>query len=342
MSITEQKEKDWHLMEFSTPITESAIVNDEFIIKGTAITETTTHNNHKYIAEELQKAAPSMQGKPLLIDHNNSVESIKGKVSRSYFDVSSKSIKFEAKVMDKQIREMIKDGRITNVSIGAFAEDLMREEDTGAYIAKGINIAELSLVAVPADENASFAMAMANSISLKEKMGAGYGSPDMGMEKCKECGDMVPKDQMKKHIGEKHPKKEESYLSNERRLNEMTEETNVQEAVKLKAELETAMSELNALKAERRQNLISEYKTLCSEKKVKEKDMSNVSEETLKLLIEQLREITVSETKTELKSVVAEKQMVEGIDNFMIERSESGNGYAIWAMPDSKGRISLK
>ena len=162
--------KNWQLIEFFSPITESSMIGDDFVIRGVAISETTTHNNHKYIAEELQKASSSLIGKPLLVDHDNRIESIKGRISDALFDVNAKHIKFEAKVMDKNIREMIKDGRINSVSVGAFAEDLIHEEATGAYIAKGIKFAELSLVAVPADENANFAMAMAKSFALKESL----------------------------------------------------------------------------------------------------------------------------------------------------------------------------
>ena len=104
------KKGDWKVLEFFTPIIEFGSVNNDFIIKGNAITETTTSNGHKYIAEELEKAAPGLQGKPLLIDHDNSVASIKGKVIKSHWDPMSKSIKFEAKIMDKAIKEMVADG----------------------------------------------------------------------------------------------------------------------------------------------------------------------------------------------------------------------------------------
>lgn len=328
-----ENKKDWHLMEFYSPIMEFTEVAKEgfepdFLIKGVAISETTTHNNHKYIAEELQKATASMIGKPLLVDHSNTIESIKGRVTDALFDVAAKHIKFEAKVMDKQIKEMIKDGRISNVSIGAFAEDLVHEEKTGAYIAKGIKIAELSLVAVPADENACFAMAMANNYGLKEAM-------ESEKKKCPDCGKMIEKDKMKKHMQDMHESYSESEISIERREGEMTEENKLTEQIEANKKL---MEEVTALRNEKRQNLISEYKKLCVEKKVGEKDVSKVSEETISLLMEQVKEIKVAE-KIETKSVVSEPA-VEGIDNFMVEKSNKG--YAIWAMPDKSGRFNLK
>ena len=160
--------KDWHLIEFNVPIIEFA-QGEDCHIKGIAISETTTHNGHKYIAEELEKAAPGLTGKKLLVDHRNEVDAIKGKVIKANWNGAIRAIEFEAQVMDKHIQEMVRDGRISNVSIGAFAEDLIKQED-GSYIAKGIKFAELSLVAVPADDNASFGVAMSRSIQMKESL----------------------------------------------------------------------------------------------------------------------------------------------------------------------------
>ena len=306
------KTKDWHVLEFITPISENASINDNFIIRGTAINETTTHNNHKYIAEELEKAAPSLVGRPLLVDHDNRVESIKGKVNDSYYDSLSKSIKFEAKVMDTKIKEMIKDGRISNVSIGAFAEDLIKEESTGALIAKGLKIVELSLVAVPADNQATFASAMANNFQIKESL-------------------EIAKEEIK----------DESYLLGERRIGQMTEKKEAlqesessEKSQKILEENVKLQEELKALKEEKRNALIESYNKLCEDKKVNKKDMTKASEETMKSLIEQLKEITVREEKKELKSQVVQEVPKE-LEDFVFESSSEVRGLGVWKMPDS-------
>lgn len=295
--------------EFSVPQVEE-IINDDFFIRGTAISETITHNGHKYIAEELQKSASTLMNKPLLVDHNNSIESIKGKVIKAYFEPKSRTIQFEAKIMDKNIREMVRDGRISTVSIGAYAQELVKDED-GSYIAKGIKFAELSLVAVPADENATFAMAMYEAFHTIQE---------------------VP---IITHINE---------INIERRDKKMTDELNSALQEKLKLQEESTMKlqeELKALRADKRKSLVEKYKELCSVKNVKEKDISTASDETVSFLIEQLKEITLAvEPKTELKAQVHQtKEMPQALNNFMVESQTNGKGYAMWAMPDSRGRI---
>lgn len=311
---------NWHNLEYHTPITEFVTKDQDFIIKGVAISETTTHNNHKYIAEELQKAAPSLIGRPLLVDHDNRVESIKGRITDSLFDPALRHIKFEAKVMDEKIREMIKDGRINNVSIGAYAEDLVKE-DSGAIIAKGIKIAELSLVAVPADDNANFGMAMSNNYSLKESL--------IEKSHCPECDkEFADEEEMKKHKKDKHSESSftKSEKSTERRYGEMTEELEIN---KLK-------EELSILRNEKKQNLISEYKRECEAKRIQARDISNANEETIKLLTEQAKEIKIVEK--EMKSVIGE--IPEELNNFVMETDNGKSSF--WIMPSRNGTFTYK
>ena len=164
-----KKIKDWRVLEFCAPIEE--VVSEEtgvFLIRGIAINETTTLNNVKYVSEELQKAAMSFRDVPILLDHKNEVGSIVGRTTENVtFNPSFKRIEYEAKIMDEKIKEMIKDGRIKNVSIGAKVEDLVEEED-GSMKAIGIKGLEISIVAVPGDNQASLAQAIQQGLHLKE------------------------------------------------------------------------------------------------------------------------------------------------------------------------------
>jgi len=169
IEITKEKNKDWRILEFYVPIEEKLQDGNDFIIRGVAINETTTLNNIKYVAEELVKAAPSFRNVPILLDHKNEVKNIVGRTTENVeYNSTFKRIDFEAKIMDKSIQEMIKDGRIGSVSIGAKVEDLTEEED-GSKKAIGIRGLEISLVAVPGDSQTNLAQAMLHGIVLKEK-----------------------------------------------------------------------------------------------------------------------------------------------------------------------------
>lgn len=144
---------------YQVPIIEQVTIEEDFIIQGTAINATITSNNHKFLSEELEKSAETLTGVPLLIDHRNEIDAIKGRVMVGEYLKDEQKINFKAKVIDKDMIKMIKDGRINAVSVGASVTNL-EETDDGLYIPRGIKFRELSLVAVGADENATFGIAL--------------------------------------------------------------------------------------------------------------------------------------------------------------------------------------
>lgn len=171
MEITQKENKDWHRLNFSVPIT-CAGHGKDFIINGTAINSTITLNGVEFTGEELQKSAISLKNKPLLKDHNNSIDAIVGRVTQATFNENGQKVDFIAKVMDEKMQKMINDGRITSVSVGAMVQDLeeIETDDSSHLRAIGIDFVELSLVAVPADPNAGLAQAVMASYELKQSM----------------------------------------------------------------------------------------------------------------------------------------------------------------------------
>jgi len=152
---------------YSIPIEESGIIDSEFIIAGTAINATITSNNHKFLPEVLQESAKTLIGVPLLVDHENKVENIKGRVFYAGYDAENQRVPFKAKVMDNTIKSMIKDGRLNSVSVGATVDPKNIEEDKdGTLIPRNITFKELSLVAVPADDKATFGIAMREAYNI--------------------------------------------------------------------------------------------------------------------------------------------------------------------------------
>lgn len=154
-------------LTYQVPFTES-LEGTNFIIQGVAINETTTSNNHKFLAEELIPAANTLTGVPLLVDHENKVSNIKGRVMMGSYNELGKRVDFKAMVMDETCKQMIRDGRLNSVSVGAMVKDV--EEIDGELVPRGITFKELSLVAVPADSGATFSIAMKEAYNANKTL----------------------------------------------------------------------------------------------------------------------------------------------------------------------------
>ncbi len=284
-----EKVKDWRLLEFFMPIEEKLQDGEDFIIKGVAITETITLNNVKYVAEELSKAAPSFRNVPILLDHRNEVKNIVGRTTENVdFNSTFNRIDFEAKIMDKDIIEMIKDGRIGSVSIGAKVHDLTEEED-GSMKAIGIQGLELSLVAVPGDSQASLAQAIQQGMVLKEAA------------KLQDTKLNVKEEIMEdKTITEEQPEEVKSEEEPKEKPKEEVAEEKVQ-----KIDVKVDTTEIAGMKVQ-----IAELKELLMEKK-KIKEEAEETEET--------KDEVTDETKGEVSTDEDTEEKLNNIDNMIVE-----------------------
>ena len=278
--------KDWRVVEFFVPIQESVTENDDFIIKGVAINETTTLNNVKYVAEELEKAAPTFRNVPILLDHVNEVKNIVGRTTENVnFNSTDKRIDFEGKIMDKDIREMIKDGRIGSVSIGARVQDLTEEED-GSMKAIGVQGLEISLVAVPGDNQATLAQALHECYRLKTKSNT-----------------------EEKLMAEEEVKADEV-------VEEPKEEAKEEPAEEVKAEEEVAEEKV---KEEKATNITV---NVDSNKEISEMKSQLSELKELLLTKKKMTETIKDETKGEVVKQVQED--IKNVDNLVVEKSKKG------------------
>jgi len=151
-------------------------IDEPLKISGMAINETTTRNKIKYVVEELEKAFPSLIGKPILNSHNNTnVENVLGKVIDAR--IMNGGIWYSAEIDpdERKIINKIKKGYLDKVSIGAHVKELIVEvieTDNGKqeeiYTARGIDFVELSLVSVPGDKDTSISLTHALSESFND------------------------------------------------------------------------------------------------------------------------------------------------------------------------------
>jgi len=282
--------RDWRVLEFYVPIEESFAEGDAFIIKGVAINETTTLNNVKYVAEELEKAAPTFRNVPILLDHKNEIKSIVGRTTEKVdWNPSFNRVDFEAKIMDDDIIEMIKDGRIGSVSIGAKVQDLTEEED-GSMKAIGIHGLEISLVAVPGDSHANLAQAMQQGLTLKERAGENN-------YKFKKEDKMAEEEEKTEEVQEE---KEEVVAEPAEEPKEEVAEEKVQ-----KIDVKVDTTEIADMKAQ-----LAELKGLLMEKKKIQEQVEDEKES------EEEKE-PEDETKGEVSTEAEEK--LEVVDNLIVE-----------------------
>ena len=353
---------DWHRITYSVPISTVKEILGEakggFNIHGTAINETITRNNVKYSAEELEPAAKTLINKPILKDHRNEVDAVIGKVKEAFFDKNSHSVQFTGQIMDSKIKEMIQDGRLDSVSIGARVNDLVEESnEEGDYVvAKGIEILELSVVPVPGDAHATFTQALSESYELKKKQES-LEDDDEEFEDIEDVEEAKNLDGAKPQAEEtqKEPelnKTEETVDPEDIEDQEKQKEEEAMEEEKLKqaeatlAEKEKELAELKSLlekkEAVELESLKESYKKLAEEKKASAMDTEKLDKNALSLLIEQLNAIKVAEKvetkKEETKGVdISESKTEEKKVDLIVEKSL--RGAAIYRMPGPKGEL---
>jgi hypothetical protein len=122
------------------------------LIKGYAIHAGATRNWNLYLEDELKKAADSLVGKPIYLEHVD-VGSAVGKVLLAGWDPEKRVIWFTAEVYDDEVADKIRAGIIKHVSICADYDVL--EPFDSIKIPYGLEFRELSLVAVPGDPEAN-------------------------------------------------------------------------------------------------------------------------------------------------------------------------------------------
>jgi len=267
----EVNKDDGMFLEYSVPFTNSAEIDGDFSIEGVAINETTTSNGHKFLGEELRSSAQSMVGVPLLKDHDNSVDSIVGRVKNAHFDEALRNIPFKAVIKDEKMKQLVKQGLLNTVSVGAHVDPKNIEEtEDGEIIPHGIIFKELSLVAVPADSGATFDIALNNAWKARSH------STKVDNSQSIERGNMT----MTKEITENTEEVKSEETEEEKEVkdeSESSEESEVEERIK-KVELALKKQKLAKLEAQLKESDEDEPEEKEEESKEEEEESEDEEE----------------------------------------------------------------
>jgi hypothetical protein len=182
--------------------------------------------------------------------------------------------------------------------VGAQVKEI--DEEEGVLIPKGITFKELSLVAVPADPNATFNTALTEAWNSNTKI----EEPVLHVES---NSNLLKGGQM-----------------------EETQEVSKVEKINEKEELESLKKQLAEYKAKERKTLEEKYVEACKEKNVKSIDVKSLNDLALNALIEQVNSIVIEkvEVKPTIKEVEVEK-VLEG-KRKIVEGRGSLRGGAFW------------
>jgi len=296
-------------------------------VHGIAIKPGISKNMIKYTAEECKNFAETLKGRPFLKDHAGYVDATIGLVTDSQIGNGNKCL-YSGWIKEDGtgLLEKIEDNRIKEVSIGAFAKQIVLDEEESdkigedVFLAVGLEAMELSLTPVPAVKGTSLKQTLKN-IELKRT-----GEKIKVLPVLESINDFSENNKEVEKMSEEEVKKEE----------EMTEEEMTEEQEETKDEAKEETEETSEEKV----------KKTTSEANVKVNvDTSKVDEAIKKY--ERLAELKEKFAKEEAKKVENTKGKVtkteENIETkekdsgFVVENSEYGNGVSLWKYPNPDG-----
>jgi len=137
-------------------------------IVGNAVETGISRNKVDYTPEELQTAAKTLIGKPILLNHDDTdVRNIVGRVIDARYENGGVPFKAEIDTEELAIVSKIRKGFINSVSIGAEYDDIYTDE-SGIKHPSGLRFVELSLIPIPGVSNATISQVIEERYELKK------------------------------------------------------------------------------------------------------------------------------------------------------------------------------
>jgi len=134
--------RESHLAEGSAPWTIHGIA-----IGADDVTKGSSGIKKYWPAEELQEAAESLEGRPLVVDHDNSAAGVVGRITKAGWK-SDVGVIYEAELYDEDYAEKVDNG-LLEVSVRGYhipVEEMDRRPEDGAKIVEKIEFDNLSIV----------------------------------------------------------------------------------------------------------------------------------------------------------------------------------------------------
>lgn len=312
-------------------------------VKGVAIHSGVSRNGIMYTNEELKKFTKTLKGVSIIKDHEAKIENLVGMVEDSHDMNDGNIVMYDGWIKDEKISEMIKEGMIKHVSIGAICQLVKEKEDSEVMMATDMQCMELSLVVVPGVPGATIQQSLIAHESAKtaeEKLRIKPISEDVckfiSLEEWKQNANeeksVDNNENVKVEVVNTQEQKEEMKMADESKLTEMQASLTEKESLVKKQLEELAMLKAaNAkLAEEKRLVLVESYKKLCKEKNVEEQSVSEMSDDVIKALVTQLEKTKVAQ-ESKLRGQVGESiQDMKFDEALKFEKSSFGKGFSIF------------
>lgn len=147
-----------------------------FTISGIAIGEGDVTRGEsgiekRWTRDALKPAVDSLEGRPLVKDHDNSTDGVVGEVSRTAYQ-DQVGIIYQAELYDESLADKVKNG-LLEVSIRGYHSDIseMQEDDEGRKIVEDLVLDNLSIVPTGAAPSNTVSIGESQSISAAECAG---------------------------------------------------------------------------------------------------------------------------------------------------------------------------
>ena len=134
--------RESHLAEGSAPWTIHGIA-----IGADDVTKGSSGIKKFWPAEELQEAAESLEGRPLVVDHDNSAAGVVGRITKAGWN-GDVGVIYEAELYDEDYAEKVDNG-LLEVSVRGYhipVEEMDERDEDGALVVENIEFDNLSIV----------------------------------------------------------------------------------------------------------------------------------------------------------------------------------------------------